>query len=973
MKKIYSILLMAVALLISTNLKAEEKTVSNPAGLKDAFETAQNGDVIVLGEDITLAYEEMPIFMFLENSTDSITLNLNGHNIQTTGTLKTDAPVNMMFGLLKGKLGVTGNGTIQTTTPSTFDLFRVMGSATPVADYTTLVIGENVTLDADQAKKGRCVHIYTNNAKRTVNGNPVLRNDIIGGSGGSGSYGFAYGVNVLVKGTLKSSIYCVQVSGVVRSSLEYDDGTTLSIIKNTADYAESSYTLHTSDTAKAPVIKIASTATLTSKPTATEAAAIYSSGYAKWVIEGTVSGNVGVYIKSGDVTINNATITSTNTQSYLAVQATTSGVDAAGSAIVIESNKTYAGNVGVTISGDSKITASKGYAIDEVVTTSATTELKALTIEGGTFEGGSDGTTQRGISISETTKDASTGADKKTTITVGGGNFDSDDSATQSFIENYISGAYTTVVTDPVTNKETIVISAGQQPSGAASTFTINNATENDSYDFSAVTLETPEQTLNNDLVLGDLIMTNTDNPVKFTIANGKTLEVNKLTMAAGNQIIVAAGAKLIVSGSTGVYAPSVDNIIIEADGTSNTYGEFYFNPAVNSNKHPNATVQMVSKAYQEGSTYHWQRFGVPAWEHMTPSQILKENAPTAYSYWDNENNEWAAINVEDFGTFEMKPFVGFELTTTNTTAGAVYSFPCALYGNVNVDLAYRSRWNYFANSYTGGMDLRDMLLQLLNDAGDKLEGGVFVHKSATNTWDGISYGDLDEHEAKQSKLDPMQAFIIYNKSSEAVNNAINYKNVVWNHRGEAKVSQSPARRATLDYDKAKVIISADGVAQSITLRQAESFSDAYDRGYDLTKFMQGSFNIYAETENGNLEQVATDNLVGKTITVNTNSVKSFKMTFENLNGETFAIRDNVTGSVIDMTENAEYYFTADAYNGENRFEIVEARKMPTDVEVVDAAKAQKGIYTLVGAYLGEDLDVLPAGIYVVNGVKVVK
>ena len=37
-----------------------------------------------------------------------------------------------------------------------------------------------------------------------------------------------------------------------------------------------------------------------------------------------------------------------------------------------------------------------------------------------------------------------------------------------------------------------------------------------------------------------------------------------------------------------------------------------------------------------------------------------------------------------------------------------------------------------------------------------------------------------------------------------------------------------------------------------------------------------------------------------------------------------------------------------------------------------DNAKAN-GIYTLLGQYVGEDFNALPAGVYIVNGVKVVK
>lgn len=47
----------------------------------------------------------------------------------------------------------------------------------------------------------------------------------------------------------------------------------------------------------------------------------------------------------------------------------------------------------------------------------------------------------------------------------------------------------------------------------------------------------------------------------------------------------------------------------------------------------------------------------------------------------------------------------------------------------------------------------------------------------------------------------------------------------------------------------------------------------------------------------------------------------------------------------------------------------------PTAIEAVttDAPAKKQGIYNLHGVRLGNDLDRLPAGVYIVNGKKVVK
>lgn len=42
-------------------------------------------------------------------------------------------------------------------------------------------------------------------------------------------------------------------------------------------------------------------------------------------------------------------------------------------------------------------------------------------------------------------------------------------------------------------------------------------------------------------------------------------------------------------------------------------------------------------------------------------------------------------------------------------------------------------------------------------------------------------------------------------------------------------------------------------------------------------------------------------------------------------------------------------------------------------IENISATTAHTGVYSLLGYYLGEDITVLPAGVYVVNGQKIIK
>ncbi len=986
MKKIYSILLMAVALLISTNLKAETLLVGENQAyqtLEDAFEAADNGDIIQLQSALsTTATTE-----FVKPAGSQITLDLNGQTITNNG--KKTAVIT----IYRGTLNVIGTGSIIAAGEEGKG-FQVRGTLDTIADFAGLIIGENVTVNAQQTTAnpyGKGIEIYTNNSRTDASKglyrsdfNASYPSDYAGTKITANAHGLANGVHVTVYGTVLGGEYGVQVSGVVRDPRQ-------AYIVNTSDEYKCYYyfdangnktKMDVSTEAKynrvrayAPKVTIASTAIVRSNATTKGSTAVYCAGYGSWDISGTCEGNVGVYVKSGEIELNDATITSTNNLLYARAEETNSNVTAQGSALVIQSSAAYSGEQHVTINGDSKLEAEKGYAIMETVTTANTeTKVDAIEINGGTFVGGDKGA----IALTETTVN-----NDATKITVLGGtvNGTTEISGNATSLETLAGTGNNTIITEVKNNDGTtsyVISKVTAEEKTQLSTLPL--AVDLNSYTSDArpaLNLSGLNKTTgltinaNTKVQLGDVIMNNTNLALTITIPEGSTLLVKTLTMNKTAQIIVKAGAKLIVDGNQGVYADTTSNIIIEAE--DGNMGLFYFNPAVSSNKHPNATVQLYSNGYLENGVYHFQRFGVPVFTSLSHSQMTRKySTNTYYYYWDNTINDWAPITS---ATYEMKPFVGLTMTSTYGSAGNIYSMPGELYGNVNAELNYLVGWNYFANSYTGQMDIKDLLLDILNAHNDEIEGGVQIYDAVNDTWNAISKANIQEGTAAQTKIEPMQAIVLKNISDATITNAIDYENVLWNHRDDLnETSAAPARRgASANYDLATIVISNDNAKQTVTLRQGAQFSNEFDNGYDLSKYMYGAVNVYAETANGNMAQVASDNIYGQTITVNTNSAKSFKMTFENLNGATFAIRDNVTGSVIDMTENAEYYFTADAYNGENRFEIVEARKMPTDVEVVDAAKAQKGIYSLVGAYLGEDFDVLPAGIYVVNGVKVVK
>ena len=153
-------------------------------------------------------------------------------------------------------------------------------------------------------------------------------------------------------------------------------------------------------------------------------------------------------------------------------------------------------------------------------------------------------------------------------------------------------------------------------------------------------------------------------------------------------------------------------------------------------------------------------------------------------------------------------------------------------------------------------------------------------------------------------------------------------------------------------------------------------YTDAYDDGGDATKYMnQNHLNVYASMDE-DYGTVATNNLAGKMLSLQTSNDINYTMTFDHLFGTTYAIKDMQTNVVTPMTDGNTYTFAAQPNSTiEGRFVIVPMQNMPTDVETVETTTAVKGIYTIMGQYVGEtsDWETLPKGVYVVDGVKIIK
>ena len=1031
MRKIYSLVLMTAMLLVGTNAWATDVATVTKGGSTQGFETLPQAFASVLaGETATITLldnVELNQVILMNGGNDNsdagkhITLNLNNHTI--TGTDRTKC----IFVLTKGYFEITGTGVItyQEINENHGEKWikkqcgvcvAVMGSVDPTAsDWSHLVVGEHVTLQAAYA----AVQLQAENISDTygltssntywtkwVDGknpsnltsdnttyddiwnhcNDALRipsdihpedmkativlndNKYIKQRPGTGvTLGFGYGINVDIFGTLRGRLYGMQIKAQITATPKIPWQNEEANFPKINVHPGSEIWADAANTNEFPP-----EGTGYKQPTA-----IYASGYAIWDIQGHVEGANGVYVKMGEIVVQGDANISSNATDATAAHHTSSGVSGTGNAITLQSDWSD-GTMGITIKADDNggtpeisSSANGGAAIVETATIpeNPNSQVQNITIEAGDFSGDVNGC----VVISDNFDGD---------ISVSGGTYTG---SIGTLIGAMDEGEAETIIQTVVSQEgETATVVIGTINTAAGDEIVVVPENEDVAFEgvneHSVVKLKANSsnisKTLSNDVTMKYLSLTGTGSyTTTVTIPNGKTMTVDQIVMDANGRIIVQAGGKLVVTGTNGIFADDVNNLVLEA--VEGNQSIFLFNPLVTTNRHPKATVNLVSKAYRKSDgTQVWQRFGVPAYDHITRADINYPNA-SAIMYWDNAISGWKNVTPG----MEMKPFVGFEVTTQQPTSGDIYSMACNLVGNNNVTIPFLAGWNYFANSYTAEMDVEDLLTDLLTTNAARIQGGIYVYNAENNWWHDISLIDCQEHRPRQSKLDPMQAFLAYLTPGEAIDASVNYESVVWNHKDEAKVVLTPSSApARMSGNMTKVIINVtsleSGREDRVTLRESADFTAELDNGYELEKLINGaSFNVYAPSEIGNMVQLATNEIDGQFITIDSKEETSFKMSFSGVNGRDLAIKDMLTGTIMNITEGAEYFFSTGANEVSNRFQIVGRQEMPTAVETIENTAASKAVYTVMGQYVGEttDWNNLPAGVYVVDGVKMVK
>ena len=1002
MKKIYSLVLMAAMLLIGTNTwAADPLTLGTEASgatyqtLQAAIDAAPAGTTTInLISDLTTDAKAWIGTTKVNDAAKTIVLDLKGNTYNYTGT-------NAGIGIAHGTLDIQstgGDGLITTATATEFismyGTYQEINAKTS-APFASLIVREGVTVQ---------------NTYQTVVAVNEMKSSIPTGFGKDaakyhsnffkgGGHGLANGVKIEIFGKLSAQKYGIKTNGTVRyikeqlkdGLLEFKDGALKLVDGLEPKWNEAggganngTYTVTSADGEFSPYIHIASTGVVTTAANSTKAIAIYASGFARWFIEGTCTGANGVYAKSGDIELNNAHITSTWEGDAVLSTGQNSGVTSGGNAIVIESNAAYSGGQILTVNGDSEVSsnAENGTALVEVVDPQAgDTKVDSIVINSGSL------TADKAIVISKLTAE-----DEEAQVIVYGSNIEGEvsvggETGSDALNEILSENGFLTEIVDSETGQTTLVVTNDGapaefttwsdildiRPGGSANWTTAEAAVLGDGLTETKLSLKMFQMNAGTDA----------EHLQQLTIKKNATLEATRIVMNDFARIIVEPGGKLVVTGQQGFYAPSTDNIVLKTSGTE--HATLLLSPNTTAGKHPNATVEFQTRSfYVDGSNYAFERFGIPT--NIAPESFeCTEDIRTRVWEYDMEIDDWKDLST---GTKDGKPhfqpsdaskltepFATYNLMAYKATDGAIYRIKGSLSGNTNADLNAKDHWNGFANSYLADIDIPIFLASFPST---NVQRSVYLATPTgpgTYTWNAINATALDFNPSLPTKIVPMRSFLVCNDGAMSRWITANYEKIVWNPA--VNPAPAPARRGYSNMAGVRIIVTNEsGNWDNVTLIESSDFTSEYESGSDAEKYMNDDINVYAHGEKTQAI-LATDNLDDTYVGFSTIKGGNFTISFANVAGREFDLVDldaNVTTAVV---EGNTYTFTA-APNAtaDYRFKLVDRRKVATDIDAISAEKSgAQGIYTIMGQYLGEKnlLNTLPAGVYVVDGEKVVK
>ena len=426
MRKFYSLVLIATALLIGTNAWAGEFYGSTRAELQAAVNAVIDGEVsdpiIKLTKPVNLNGYIWVGTQSMNAPYRSVTIDLNGYNITLNGNGEDYARI---FYLTHGELNIINTAEQEANVQFTgtikhhSDIIMVHGSYKSSrwnddgtglsADsintrdqgwFSHLYVGKNVNIYAAEGCCGAgitCDSRYSS-TKLSRDGGATEVNLDYGtnlGVGNSNEYGLAQGVRIDLEGKIEivgtstGKAYGIKANGYLQSPLSCATNNINKRDNYATNYADYNLPIddapadengikitHRLDTLDVPFIWVHPGAEIKVREEGDRVTALYAAGYAKWLVQGYCEGKTGMYVSSGVLDLNDAYIRS-NADSW--TQPTEAGsANGGGSGAVLNSRDGgYAGDIEFTVAGDTKIESVAGYAIEEIVNTTSVPNPKA--------------------------------------------------------------------------------------------------------------------------------------------------------------------------------------------------------------------------------------------------------------------------------------------------------------------------------------------------------------------------------------------------------------------------------------------------------------------------------------------------------------------------------------------------------------------------------------------------------------------
>lgn len=388
-------------------------------------------------------------------------------------------------------------------------------------------------------------------------------------------------------------------------------------------------------------------------------------------------------------------------------------------------------------------------------------------------------------------------------------------------------------------------------------------------------------------------------------------LKVLGITLAGGKIHILNTG-KLIV-GAEGIKGSNaVDQIIVE-DG-----GVLLIKDAT-SNNQPFVTAK---KALHFGDAVSGARRTEKHEFIALPIDNREELAGVRYFGWDYATG-WV---VNGFN----KPFTGYDVYQTsgngNYRDDFVAQFKGQLANNKNQSLVMPGHgWHAFGNSWLDSIAVSKVLANV-----GAAEEQVHVYVATPAEFKNIHYGSENDEklylpltaaiaaELDMKKIAPMQGFFLYTTSATTA--TLKFSDL---DAFATPASPAPKRAASNNNRNAAAAVVCGG-------NQSDFVYMIEDEDANAHKMASNGLAIYAED---GLTQVANTNLIGTTLTLQTNEATEYTLSFVWLKGETLYLKDLENGNIIAMTADSHYTFTAEPNTVSERFQVVGRNYMPTDIE----------------------------------------